>query len=208
MRAAISYSFPRLYFEAQSLSLSSSSSTTNIAYFAVHTMKQFLYGILGALSVISCHANSNTAQQPLQLIKYGAFIKTAVYSIAQEYGLFTAYGVNVTYLQVPNSTYSNDQLASGGYDVLLTAIDNVANNRWNLGRNFTALAQTDGGADIVLAGIPSITNILQLKGKNLMVDSPISGFAYLLRKILAVNGLHLENGDYSFIVSDDSAEKQ
>jgi len=31
-----------------------------------------------------------------------------------------------------------------------------------------------------------------------MVDSAASGYAYVLRKILSLYGLRLENGDYTF----------
>jgi len=42
-----------------------------------------------------------------------AFTQTATYSIANQLGFFTAYGLNVTYLQVPNSTYGYAQLLNG-----------------------------------------------------------------------------------------------
>lgn len=53
---------------------------------------------------------------------------------------------------------------------------------------------------MVLATVPNITNILQLKGKPLMVDSATSGYAYALRKVLSLYGLRLESGDYTFQV--------
>jgi hypothetical protein len=40
----------------------------------------------------------------LQNINYGAFTETATYSVAKQLGSFTSYGLNVTFLQVPNST--------------------------------------------------------------------------------------------------------
>lgn len=58
------------------------------------------------------------------------------------------------------------------------------------------LGQLDQGPDLVIASVPSITNVSQLQGKPLMVDSPTSGFSYLLRYVLETFGL--SDGDYSF----------
>ena len=64
---------------------------------------------------------------------------------------------------------------------------------------FCALGQLDQGPDLVIASVPSITSIEDLKGKTLMVDSGTSGYAYLLRKVLSLYGLTLGT-DYAFQV--------
>ncbi|PQE07750.1 pe_pgrs family protein [Rutstroemia sp. NJR-2017a BVV2] len=131
-------------------------------------------------------------------INYGAFTQTATYSIAQELGFFSAYGLNVTYQQVPNSTYAEQQVLSGGYDILTWTIDNAVNFRLNSNVQLTVLGQLDQGPGLALASVPNITSVQQLKGKALIVDSAVSGYAYLLQKILSQYGLWLANGDYSF----------
>lgn len=138
----------------------------------------------------------------LSHINYGAFTQTATYSVANQLGFFTAYGLNVTYLQVPNSTYGYAQLLNGGYDIMTGTVDNAVNLRFNQQQPLTVTGQLDGGPELTIASIPSITNISQLRGKSLMVDSPVSGYAYILRKVLALYGLLLENGDYTFQVCD------
>jgi hypothetical protein len=62
------------------------------------------------------------------------------------------------------------------------------------------LAQTDVAPDLAILSTPSVTSIQQLRGKPLMVDSSVSGFAYALRKVLALYGLRSENVDYGFQV--------
>ena len=136
----------------------------------------------------------------LQKINYGAFTQTATYSVANQLGFFKAYSLNVTYLQVPNSTYGYNQLLNGGYDIMTGTIDNAVNLRFNQQQPLTVTGQLDGGPELTIASIPSITSITQLKGKPIMVDSPVSGYAFILRKVLALHGLLLENGDYSFQV--------
>jgi len=134
----------------------------------------------------------------VDVFNYGAFTQTATYSIANQLGFFAAYDLDVVYHQVPNSTAAYASVLSGEYDLLTGTIDNAVNLRFNSGRNFTVLGQLDQGPDLVLASVPEITNISQLVGKSLIVDSPVSGYAYLLRKILSSSGL--SSGDYFFQV--------
>jgi ABC-type nitrate/sulfonate/bicarbonate transport system substrate-binding protein len=84
-------------------------------------------------------------------------------------------------------------------------VDNALNYRFNQKQNVTVLGQLDQGPDLVIATVPSITSIAQLKGKPIIVDSPLSGYAYLLRGVLADNGLELANGDYYFMVSHNKS---
>ncbi|KAI1839980.1 hypothetical protein JX266_013809 [Neoarthrinium moseri] len=141
----------------------------------------------------------------LDAVNYGAFTQTAAFSIANQLKIFERIGLNVTYLQIPNSTFAYPNLLNGGYDVLTGTIDNVVNLRFNQKASLTVLGQVDSGPDIVLAATPNITNVHQLRGKPLMVDSPTSGYAYILRKILSLYGLKLENGDYFFQAAGSTA---
>jgi hypothetical protein len=130
-------------------------------------------------------------------VNFGSFIMGATYSVASELGFFAANNLNVTFLQVPNSTFAYSNLLAGGYDILNGQIDNDVNLVFNSGEQFTVLGQTDAGSDLVLAAIPSIKSVTDLQGKAVMVDSPLSGYTYVLRKILSLYGLTLENGNYT-----------
>ncbi|KAK3623779.1 hypothetical protein LTR56_021432 [Elasticomyces elasticus] len=136
----------------------------------------------------------------LQKVNYGAFTQTATYSVANQLGFFTVYGLNVSYLQVPNSTYGYAQLLNGGYDIMTGTIDNAVNLRFNSNSNLTVTGQLDQAPELAIASIANITSIPDLKGLALMVDSPVSGYAYILRKVLSLYGLYLENSDYTFQV--------
>lgn len=87
----------------------------------------------------------------LDTVQYGAFTQTATYSIANQLDLFGAYGLDVVYNQVPNSTAAFATLLNGGYDVLTATIDNDVNLRFNSGSNVTVLGQIDQGPDLVVA---------------------------------------------------------
>lgn len=108
--------------------------------------------------------------------------------------------MDVVYEQVPNSTYAYAQVLNGGYDILTGTIDNAVNLRLNSNENVTVLGQLDQGPGLALASISSITTVQGLQGKPLIVDSPVSGYAYLLRKILSTYG-YTEGVDYFFQVS-------
>jgi ABC-type nitrate/sulfonate/bicarbonate transport system substrate-binding protein len=138
-------------------------------------------------------------------VNYGSFLQTATYSLANQLGLFTAYGLNVTFVQVPNSTFAYANLLAGGYDILSGTIDNAVNLRFNSGQNFTVVGQLDQAPDLVLASAPEITTVQQLIGKPVIVDSPTSGYADLLQKVLSTFGLLL-NRDYFFQVRSPSVQ--
>jgi ABC-type nitrate/sulfonate/bicarbonate transport system substrate-binding protein len=148
--------------------------------------------------VLLCAAGARAAD----VFQYGAFTQTATYSIANQLGFFAAYDLDVVYNQVASSTAAYASLLSGEYDLLTGTIDNAVNLRFNSGENFTVVGQLDQGPDLVLAAAPGITEISQLAGKPLIVDSPVSGYAYLLRKILSANGL--AEDEYFFQVSSPS----
>lgn len=78
-------------------------------------------------------------------ITFANFIHSATFSIAQQLGIFTHYNLNVTYAQIPNSTFAFEQLASGAYDVLGGQIDNALNSRLNGNGSVTVLGQLDAG---------------------------------------------------------------
>ncbi|GME34228.1 putative abc periplasmic substrate-binding family protein [Neofusicoccum parvum] len=168
-------------------------------------MRHFTRSILSAVFTFTYSVSAQCETTPqnssisnLTDLSYGAFTQTATYSIANQLGLFTAAGLNVTYKQIPNSTYGYASLQDGTYDVLTGTIDNAVNLRFNQNASITVAGQLDQGPDLVIAAIPGIESILDLRGKNLMVDSPVSGYAYLIRKVLSLYGLQL-NEDYTFL---------
>ncbi|EIN08596.1 hypothetical protein PUNSTDRAFT_45059 [Punctularia strigosozonata HHB-11173 SS5] len=131
-------------------------------------------------------------------LNYAAFTQTATYSIANQLGFFYAFNLSIAFSSIPNSTFGYAQLLAGATDVLTGTIDNAVNLRFNSNENITVLGQLDAGPDIVVAGVAGIDSVLGLRGKALMVDSPVSGYAFMLRKVLSLFGLRLENGDYTF----------
>lgn len=145
---------------------------------------------------------SAIAQTPCEGIQLGAFGKSVTYVVAVREGFFAKEGVNVCYTQVAGSVQQFDDLLSGKYDLVSTAADNVINRVANQKSPLAIIAGLDRSPGLVLAGNTAngIRTIADLKGKAIEVDAPDSGFVFALRHILKVNGLALENGDYSLRV--------
>ena len=131
--------------------------------------------MLPTIIVLTLLCGTSLAQS-LDSLQYGAFTQTATYSIANQLGFFTSYGLNVTYHQVPNSTFAYAQVLSGAFDILTGTIDNSVNLRFNSNASVTVLGQLDQGPDVVFAASANISSFEQLRGKPLIVDNPVSGF--------------------------------
>lgn len=157
---------------------------------AIDTIQYGALYVVNTLSQTSCRANLENS------------MATATYSVANQLGIFEQYDLQVVYNQVPNSTAAFTSILSGRYDILTATVDNALNYRFNQNQKVTVLGQLDQGPDLVLASIPSIKSVSELKGKPIIVDSPVSGYAYLLRKLLSSSGLELANGDYYFMVRE------
>jgi ABC-type nitrate/sulfonate/bicarbonate transport system substrate-binding protein len=117
------------------------------------------------------------------------------YWVAQEKGLFAKEGVETTLDITPNSVELARNLHGGRYDLALSSIDNIVaynegQGEADLGRptDFVALFGVDNGL-LSLMAAPDIGAFADLKGKTLSVDALTTGFAFVLRELLARNGL-------------------
>jgi hypothetical protein len=134
-------------------------------------------------------------------ITYGAFVAETQYVVAQNLGYFADEDVCVTFNQVSSSTQQFDSLASGQYQVINTAFDNVVNRFVNQGKDLSVIGSDNKGPDLAVVvntqtGVSTLSDLLH---KNIAVDAPNSGLVYTMRAVLASAGLFLENGDYNFI---------
>jgi len=114
---------------------------------------------------------------------------------AEEKGLFAKSGIAVKLSFTPNSVEQIRNMMSGKYDLGTTAYDNVV--AYQEGQGETELpAQPDlfafmGGYSGSLRFVtsPDIKTYAALKGKTVGVDAATTGFAFILYKLAAMNGL-------------------
>ncbi len=151
--------------------------------------------IAAAMALFSA-AGASLAQglKTLEVIAFGGGGNWPIWA-AQEKGLFAKNGIAVKLSLTPNSVEQIRNLMSDKYDLGTTAYDNVV--AYQEGQGETELtAQPDlfafmGGYSGSLRFVtqPDIKTYAALKGKTVGVDAATTGFAFILYKLAAMNGL-------------------
>src|SRR6185436_1131247 len=114
---------------------------------------------------------------------------------AERQGFFEEQGVRVLLTPTPSSTFQMQGLAEGRFDIAMTAFDNVVAYQEGQGEakipdnpDMFAFMGSDNGFLSVLGG-KGVKSFADLKGKKLSVDAMTTGFAFVLRELLAKNGI-------------------
>jgi len=115
--------------------------------------------------------------------------------VGQERGFFAQQGVEAVFEITPNSVEMVRNLYEGRFDLAFSSIDNVVAYDEGQGEagltgnpDFVALFGIDDGM-LSLVAAPEIRSIADLKGKIVSVDAMTTGFAFVLRAMLANAGL-------------------
>lgn len=117
------------------------------------------------------------------------------HSVALERGLFEAENLDVSMTPTPNSVFQITNLVDGNFEIAGTAIDNIV--AYQEGQGVAELSREPDifafmGAyqvPLALAVQPEIENYTDLKGTTLAVDALSTGFAFMLREMLELNGV-------------------
>ena len=130
----------------------------------------------------------------INLISFGGGFNLPVW-IAQRERLFERHGVRVNLAFTPSSTAMIAGLYAGAHDIALAAIDNVIAYQEGQGEvdvgaepDLFAFMGSDGGF-LSLVSAPEVPDFAALRGRTLGVDAMTTGFAFVLRELLARNGL-------------------
>ncbi len=134
--------------------------------------------------------------------------------VAREQGFFARQGLDVEIIYTSGSLPQLAGLAHGAYDLIQTAPDNVVNVDTNPAAFGLNPATTPhifmlfGGSvgPLRLYAQPAVARFDALRGAVLGVDNPGSGFALVLRDMLARNGLQLDR-DYTFVVAGGTSAR-
>lgn len=137
-----------------------------------------------------------------------AVISEGVYSwplyVAQAQQLFACEGVNVDVTVTGSSTQQLERLTCGDYDIGLQQSDHIVRGVERGADLFIFMAQALA-PELSLVAAPGIKAFADLKGRNIAVDGARTGYALLLRKLLADKGLR--DGDYTFREIGGSKER-
>ena len=114
---------------------------------------------------------------------------------AERQGFFERNGIRVVTTPTPSSTFQIQGLAEGRFDIAMTAIDNVVAYQEGQGEvgipdnpDLFAFMCVDNGF-LSLVGGRGVKSIVELKGRKLAVDAMTTGYAFVLRELLAKHGI-------------------
>src|SRR5262252_7422353 len=154
--------------------------------------------IVAAVALIAAAGTACAQGTKLEVIAFPGGGNWPVWA-AQEKGLFAKNGLAVNLSFTPNSVEQIRNLMSGKYDLGTTAYDNVV--AYQEGQGETELpAQPDlfafmGGYSGSLRFVtsPEVKTYAALRGKTVGVDAATTGFAFILYKLAAMNGLSMSD---------------
>ena len=137
-----------------------------------------------------------------------AVISEGVYSwplyVAEAHGLFAREGVHVEITVTGSSTQQLAMLTRGEYDIGMQQSDHVVRGVERGSDLFIFMAQALA-PELTLVAAPAIRSFGDLKGRDIAVDGARTGYALLLRKWLADQGL--ADGAYTFREIGGSQER-
>jgi ABC-type nitrate/sulfonate/bicarbonate transport system substrate-binding protein len=123
----------------------------------------------------------------------------------QDKGFFAKHGLSLRVQNTANSVSQMTELASGKFDIAMTAVDNIVAYVEGQGEapigpqpEFFAFMGSDSGFLNLIAS-PYIETIPGLAGKTLSVDALTTGYAFVLYEIMRRNGLEKDKGDYRIV---------
>lgn len=148
--------------------------------------------LLVVLALVSMSAAAQPQLKPLSVIVFPGGFNLPLWA-AERQGFFEANGVRVTLTPTPSSTFQMQGLAEGRFDIAMTAFDNVVAYQEGQGEakippnpDMFAFMGSDNGFLSVVGG-RDIKSFAELKGKKLSVDALTTGYAFVLREMLARN---------------------
>ncbi|HWI13590.1 MAG TPA: ABC transporter substrate-binding protein [Burkholderiales bacterium] len=114
---------------------------------------------------------------------------------AERQGFFRKHGIEVKVTYTPNSVYMMKNLIEGRYDVAVSALDNMVAYQEGQGETQVAVQPDlvaymgfDQSFQSLMAS-PDNRTVADLRGKELAVDALTTGFAFILREMVARAGM-------------------
>src|SRR5690349_12209085 len=162
-------------------------------------MKRLRVLVVVALACAGCALAHAQQQQPesrtvVRVVAFAGGWNLPLWA-AQRQGFFEQQGIAVELAYTPSSGALVNGLMAGRHDIALAAIDNLVAYQEGQGDgpplrdpDLVAVMGVDNGFLSIVAERSNAT-IADLRGKKVAVDSPNTGFAFVLRELLQANGI-------------------
>jgi ABC-type nitrate/sulfonate/bicarbonate transport system substrate-binding protein len=134
--------------------------------------------------------------QVIRMINFAGGFNLPIW-MTQRQGFFVSEKIDIRIDFTPGSTYQLTHMIAGTYDMGFTALDNIIAYREGQNEAYlppgtnvdliAVLASDDGFLSIVAQ--KDITSVEALKGRTVTVDAMTTGFAFVLREVLAKKGV-------------------
>lgn len=158
----------------------------------------------GWLLLAALTMSASLSAQPVKLAVISEGVNSWPLYVAQAKRLFEREGIAVETTLTGSSVRQLDQLISGGFDIGFQQADHVVRAVEN-GADLFAFMGNSHAPELSLVVAPGIVSFADLRGKTIAVDGARTGYALLLRKLLAGKGL--ADGDYTFKEIGGSRER-
>jgi ABC-type nitrate/sulfonate/bicarbonate transport system substrate-binding protein len=163
-----------------------------------------------ALALASLTAYAQAPLTTLRVLAFDGGWNLPIWA-AQRNGLFEAQGLSVQLAYTPTSGFLVASVLEGKADLAFAAIDNVVAYQEGQGEakvgdspDLFAFMGGDGGF-ISIVSAPAIASVKELKGKTVSVDAMTTGFAFVVRELVARNGL--AEADVNFVRAGGTANR-
>jgi ABC-type nitrate/sulfonate/bicarbonate transport system substrate-binding protein len=125
----------------------------------------------------------------INVITFGGGVNLPLF-VAQRQGFFAKHGVEVNLRYTPSSVYLMTGLIEGRFDIASASIDNLVAYQEGQGEapvkvqpDLAAFLGLENGF-LNLVALPEVKSVGDLRGKDLGVDAPSTGFAFVLREMM------------------------
>ena len=137
---------------------------------------------------------NDPALQTVNMITFGGGYSLPAW-VARRQGFFARHGIAVNITHTPNSVFLMKNLIEGKFDLTVTAMDNLVAYQEGQGE-----AEHEGACDLVafmgvddsfqsLMAAPGIRTVADLRGRKIAVDALTTGYAFILREMIARAGM-------------------
>ncbi len=146
-------------------------------------------------------------KKPLEPVKLILFTWPSPLAVGDAKGFFTEEGIRLEGTITRNSVEQIRGILNGTWDLAQAATDNVIAYDELEGADLAVFASVERGLGMALYVPSSVKSVQDLKGKVMGVDAIASGFTFILRKMLLVNGLDLSRKDYELVAVGGTTQR-